>query len=270
LALIPQPRIDEIVGQGKAIERLRKAILEAKPCLLYGGPGVGKTSSVYALARELGYKVHELNASDERSEEALRGLLRRVRMGGLVKMLFLLDEVDGIRREDLLHDVLSQSKHPIVMTANELRKVPKGLLKRLEVIRFEAPRLTEVINRVKQLEGRFGVRPNCSNVTHDVRSSIITSFFGSEKYRAEGELELVKKLFERGYEGEVDEGLLIWLLDNVTGFYWGKDVWEVMEILALADLYGTRILKALPKGRGEARFPRFLLRLSGLKSQSNP
>lgn len=261
--IIPSPKTEEIVGQNEALERLRKAILESRPCVLVGEPGVGKTSSVYALARELGYKVFEINASDERSAAKLERILKKVRMKGFEKTVFLFDEADGLKNEELLRRILEESRHPIILTANEVRKIPK--IKNLEVVRFETPKLTEVVKVVKRLEDYYGVRANCSNITGDVRSSILTSFFGSEKYKAKSELDRVKDVFE-GRNREANRDLLIWLMENITNFYWGKEVYEVAEILALADLYGTRILKELPKGRGEAKFPRFLLRLSGMKS----
>ena len=40
-----------------------------KPLLLAGPPGVGKTSTVYAVARELDYDVVDINSSDSRNKE---------------------------------------------------------------------------------------------------------------------------------------------------------------------------------------------------------
>ena len=43
----------------------------AKAALLSGPPGVGKTTTSYLVAKELGYEVTELNASDTRSKKQL-------------------------------------------------------------------------------------------------------------------------------------------------------------------------------------------------------
>ena len=43
----------------------------AKAALLSGSPGVGKTTTAYLVAKELGYEVTELNASDTRSKKQL-------------------------------------------------------------------------------------------------------------------------------------------------------------------------------------------------------
>ena len=70
-----------------------------KPILLLGPPGTGKTSVVYALANELEYSVIELNASDVRTEEAIKNIVMPAAttqdLFGKPKLIFL-DEIDGI------------------------------------------------------------------------------------------------------------------------------------------------------------------------------
>ncbi|MGH9876558.1 MAG: AAA family ATPase, partial [Nitrososphaerales archaeon] len=44
----------------------------SKPVLLVGPPGVGKTTLVKAIVKELGYDMVELNASDVRTKENLQ------------------------------------------------------------------------------------------------------------------------------------------------------------------------------------------------------
>ena len=47
-----------------------------------GPPGIGKTTTAHLVAKELGYDVFELNASEKRSMLRIRELLKdSVRMG---------------------------------------------------------------------------------------------------------------------------------------------------------------------------------------------
>jgi len=100
-----------------------------KAVLLYGPPGCGKTTLVYAIANDLGYEVLEANASDVRNSAALqRRIERAIREGslfGATSKIILLDEVDGINpREDAgglnkIIDMINETRYPIVMTAND-------------------------------------------------------------------------------------------------------------------------------------------------------
>jgi DNA polymerase III delta prime subunit len=98
-------RSKDLIGNEKSLETLKAWIhakwrndpAAAKALLLYGPPGVGKTTSAQLLCSEMGFDVCEINASDERSAEQLhlkvgifidrKSLFKRV--------AFILDEVDG-------------------------------------------------------------------------------------------------------------------------------------------------------------------------------
>src|SRR5437879_9534251 len=100
----------EVAGNKPVIEKLRDWIeswSKGRPSkaavLLYGPAGVGKTSVTEALAREHGWDLGEINASDKRSGDIL------AKVAGLASTqstlfskgrLILLDEVDGINLGD--------------------------------------------------------------------------------------------------------------------------------------------------------------------------
>jgi len=100
-----------------------------KAALLYGPPGCGKTSIVFATAQEFNWELIELNASDARSREAIEARVfsssRTGSVAGYAGKIILLDEVDGISpREDAgglqaILDLIERSAYPVVLTAND-------------------------------------------------------------------------------------------------------------------------------------------------------
>ncbi|MEM2153669.1 MAG: AAA family ATPase [Nitrososphaeria archaeon] len=99
-----------------------------KAVLLVGPPGTGKNTSVYSAARQLGYYVIELNASDIRTKDALNKRLGTSLYATNLfneKRMVLFDEIDGLYgREDYggleyINGLLDKPPLPIVLTAND-------------------------------------------------------------------------------------------------------------------------------------------------------
>jgi len=55
---------------GRLVDDHRQAVV------IYGSPGVGKTSAAHALANDMGWETVELNASDQRTGDVDRTLCR--------------------------------------------------------------------------------------------------------------------------------------------------------------------------------------------------
>jgi replication factor C large subunit len=151
--------ISDMVGN----EESRAAIMEwfvkwkkgTKPLLLVGPPGIGKTTIAYLVAKQFGYDMIGLNASDVRSKsrinEILMPVLANVSVMG-IPMIFV-DEVDGIHgRSDFggasaLIDILKEPTVPIILAANsDTSDKMKGIKKAVKTIYFKKipPRLLRI------------------------------------------------------------------------------------------------------------------------------
>ncbi len=165
-------RVEDIVGNDEAkaafVEWLKNKRHTKKAVLLYGPPGVGKTALVNAAAREFGFSIIEMNASDTRSEKAVNAIAKPAtsymaldNFSGPVKskgnMLFL-DEVDGIAgNEDrggvsAIIKIVEDSLVPVIMAANDpdLEKL-RPLKKVCLLIRFQQVRIPLIIALLQKI-----------------------------------------------------------------------------------------------------------------------
>ncbi len=119
------------INQWKAGEATKKALL------LFGPPGVGKTTLSLVLAREMGFPLVEINSSEKRNREAIDMV---VALGGAYgdltnidaldskkpQKIILVDEADNIFEGQgdtggitALGKAISKSRNPIIITMNE-------------------------------------------------------------------------------------------------------------------------------------------------------
>lgn len=162
-------KIIEMVGN----EEARKSVVEwiskwkkgTKPVLLVGPPGIGKTTLAQLVAKEFGYDLIGLNASDVRNkaniEQMLTPLLGSTSLLG--KPMIFVDEVDGIHgRADFggveaIIRILKEPVIPIILAANsDQSDKMKNIKKTARTIYLKPvpPRLLGVyLSRVLKEEG---------------------------------------------------------------------------------------------------------------------
>jgi replication factor C large subunit len=158
---------------------------KSKPSLILGPPGTGKTTLVHAVAKDFGYEVLELNASDVRTKTKLEKQLGPSRINSTLfeeKILIFLDEVDGVYgRQDrggleFLLDLIKGSRNPIVMVANvEDHKKMIKLIKRAQVFRFRRipPKLLEMaVKNILKKEGRILNQVKLEMIVRDANGDI--------------------------------------------------------------------------------------------------
>jgi len=143
--------LDDVIGNKEAKEKLLKWAREwqvgspsKKAVILYGKPGVGKTSAAHALARDFGWEIVELNASDDRNRDVIRrvaltGAVSEIlgapedAMGRKVRRLIILDEADNLYERNgdaggkgAIIETIKAAKQPIILLANDYYGLTKG------------------------------------------------------------------------------------------------------------------------------------------------
>lgn len=133
---------------------------------LHGHPGVGKTTLVYRVMKQLGYRVVELNASHTRTGTAFRkSILPLLRHGGVSewltqgspdKICVLLDEIDGFSSGERggLQELLAFARawkptmntRPLILISNTVEGRPMEQLRRQCVSMKVRPPTHDLVN----------------------------------------------------------------------------------------------------------------------------
>jgi replication factor C large subunit len=191
-------RIADVIGNEEAksafTDWLKNKHRSKKAILLYGPPGVGKTTLVNAAAHEFGFRVIEMNASDARSEKAICKVagpatafvaLDTFSSESKGNVLFM-DEVDGIAgNEDrggvsTILRLIEESRIPVIMAANDpdIDKL-RPLKKVSALVRFHQVRIPLIIAMLQEIcqkehiEAEFeALERIAENSQGDVRSAI--------------------------------------------------------------------------------------------------
>ena len=159
-------KLDEIVGQDTVTKRLKSYVaIQDTPHLLFSGPpGTAKTTAAYCMARELfGDTWHqnfiELNASDERGIETVRGKIKNFAMSAPVgdaefKIIFL-DESDALTNEAQSALRRTMEKHSnvcrFVLSCNYSSKIIEPIQSRCSIYKFRRIPDSAIIERINYI-----------------------------------------------------------------------------------------------------------------------
>lgn len=188
--------LSEVVGNTAAIAMLKdwvkswdQGVPKKRAAFLYGTPGIGKTVTVEALAKDLHMEFVEKNASDYRTEDAINRFAGLASQYGSLfggKRLVLLDELDGLTGNSdrggvrAITEVVKNAQAPIVLIANTAYDPRFTTLRNYcLLIEFKKPTTSEVFKhlmRLSQVEGIQADENAVKFIAHrsggDIRSAV--------------------------------------------------------------------------------------------------
>ena len=153
----------DIVGNTSSVRQMaewaRTWNTRSKPLLLYGKPGIGKTSSVYALCRDMNWDIIELNASDQRTAAIIERVAGEgsatASLTGSLRKLIVMDEADNLQGTadrggaKAIIECIKNARQPIILIANDLYGMAPELRLRCEPVQFKALPARSIAPRLK-------------------------------------------------------------------------------------------------------------------------
>jgi len=279
----------QIKGQDLAISKLRaffydfsRGVAKRKAILLHGPAGVGKTTLAHVLAKEKGFELFELNASDLRNraklEEVMKPSTEQASLFAKGKII-LVDEVDGVTATDYgglaeLISLIEKTKHPIIITANDVWLQKFSILRqKCELVKFSEitfPVILEVLRNIAKIENKPVeenlLRGIASKSRGDMRAAINdlqSVIHNTNGETVEGDIGVreksldifnaIKNLFKLetskdtintfdDVDMELDQ-ISLWVEKNIPTECRGKELVKAFEALSKADVFKGRIYR---------------------------
>lgn len=136
--------------------------------ILYGPPGVGKTSAAHALASDLGWPTIELNASDSRTKDVIQRVAGEAAnsatlTGGDNRRLVIMDEADNIHGNvdrggtRATTELVKSANQPIVLIANEYYEMSNTLRNACQDVEFRSVSKRSIVPVLRDICRQEGI-----------------------------------------------------------------------------------------------------------------
>ncbi len=168
----------DIVGNSSQIKKLKSWAdnwsTDSDPVILYGPPGLGKTSAAYALASAMNWEVMEMNASDKRTGSIIDRIAgeasKTASLTGKTRKLIILDEADNLHGnsdrggKSAITRTIKESNQPIILIANDYYDLTRGLRNATEEIEFKPINETEIAKALRDICDDKGIKYDISSL----------------------------------------------------------------------------------------------------------
>jgi len=178
--------LDDVIGNPGAVNTLRqwaesweRGIPEKRAVVLIGTPGIGKTTSAEALANDMGWSLIEMNASDQRTGEAIENIAIRgskfntfsdegdyLDTSKGLRKLILLDEADNFFGNadrgaiPVITRLIKETLQPVILIVNDYyelsRKCSAAKTDTLQIT-FQKPKTPSMVKALAKIAANEGV-----------------------------------------------------------------------------------------------------------------
>lgn len=278
-------KFEEFKGQEEIVNKLKRFVVlfpktAQRAVLLYGPPGIGKTTLAYVLANETNSEIFELNASDLRNKDKMKEVLKpAIEQRSLLKKkkIILVDEVDGISESDRgglpeLIKLIDITPYPIILTANDAwsknllllrRKVDMVQLKELD---YKTMKL--VLFDILRKENLFIENDIVTSISIKAKGDLraaINDLQAISRVEEPGEISIdernketdifnsLKQIFKENPRNDMlnifdsvnmsIDDIILWVEENIPKEYKGEDLARAFERLSKTDVFKGRIYK---------------------------
>ncbi|RLM97437.1 replication factor C large subunit [Haloarcula sp. Atlit-7R] len=165
--------LSEVRGNDKARDALKKWAEtwddHREAVILYGSPGIGKTSAAHALANDMGWPTIELNASDSRTKDVINRVAGEAAKSGTLtaggggRRLVIMDEADNIHGNAdrggarAITALVKEASQPMILIANEYYEMSNGLRNNCQDIEFRDVSPRSIVPVLRDLCRQEGV-----------------------------------------------------------------------------------------------------------------
>lgn len=267
--------LSDLKGNPSAIQELREWAnnwkVGSKPLLLYGPPGVGKTTAAICLSNDHSWELIEFNASDIRTAKSLDQVARPAtesRTFNGSTRLIIFDEVDNLHGNSdrggavAIKKIIANSSQPIILTCNDVYGVAKEIRSTCHEVQFRKVSQESIfatlinINKLEDLNISNDILFKISNnVSGDLRSAINDlqsgSFSDDVRDSVSNVFNLMQMIFQTAdpdrlvsaamSSGETPDTLIQWVDENVPLVR--KDTAELLksfDMLSKSDIFLER------------------------------
>ncbi len=160
-------------GNDKACNKLREWAKtwedHREAVIIYGPPGIGKTSAAHALASDFGWPTIELNASDSRTKDVIERVAGEAAKSGTLtgggdgKRLVIMDEADNIHGNAdrggtrATTALVKEANQPMILIANEFYDMSQGLRGACRDIEFRSVSKRSIVPVLRDICRKEGI-----------------------------------------------------------------------------------------------------------------